>query len=49
VLLRRVLLPAELGAPAQLAAQGEWSVRTQVQLSGPALGLAGYSVLAFYP
>ena len=49
VLLRRVLLPAELGAPAQLAAQGEWAGRAQVQLSGPALGLAGYSVLAFYP
>lgn len=49
VLLRRVLLPAELGAPAQLAAQGEWAARLPVQLSGPALGLAGYSVLAFYP
>lgn len=47
--LRRVLLPAELGAPAELAAQGEWSGNVSVVLAGPALRLAGYRVLAFYP
>lgn len=49
VVLRRVLLPAEFGAPAELAAQGEWSGNVSVVLAGPALKLAGYRVLAFYP
>ncbi len=47
--LRRVLLPAELGAPAELAGRGEWSGQVPVVLAGPALRLAGYRVLAFYP
>ena len=47
--LRRVLLPAELGAPVELAAHGEWSGQTMVVLAGPALRLSGYRVLAFYP
>lgn len=47
--LRRVLLPAELGAPAELAGRGEWSGQVPVVLTGPALRLAGYRVLAFYP
>jgi len=47
--LRRVLLPAELGAPAELAGRGEWSGQASVALTGPALRLAGYRVLAFYP
>ena len=47
--LRRVLFPAELGAPVELAAHGEWSGQTMVVLAGPALRLSGYRVLAFYP
>lgn len=47
--LRRVLLPAELEAPVELAAHGEWSGQTMVVLAGPALRLSGYRVLAFYP
>lgn len=47
--LRRVLTPAELFAPAELPPQGEWSGSVAVALTGPALRLAGYRVLAFYP
>ncbi|MFT3813761.1 MAG: zinc-ribbon and DUF3426 domain-containing protein [Acidovorax sp.] len=47
--LRRVLTPAELSAPAALPPQGEWSGSVAVALAGPALRLAGYRVLAFYP
>jgi predicted Zn finger-like uncharacterized protein len=47
--LRRVLTPAELSAPAELGPQGEWSGSVAVALTGPALRLAGYRVLAFYP
>ena len=50
--LRRVLTPLELGAPAALLAGGEWSgsLEMDVALGGdmPAR-IAGYRVLAFYP
>lgn len=50
-LLRRVLTPAELGAPAQLTASGDWSAAlpVSVAVNGIASRVAGYRVLAFYP
>jgi len=48
-ILRRVLLPAELGAPSQIPAQGQWSGQWPVQLTGAALGLTGYRMVSFYP
>lgn len=47
--LRRVLLPAELSAPQELPAQGEWNGTLTVQLSAGAARVAGYRLLAFYP
>lgn len=49
--LRRVLQPADLGAPAVLAGSGEWSgaANMVVQAEGLAARVAGYRVLAFYP
>lgn len=50
--LRRVLTPAELAAPATLPAGGEWSTSLDmdVLLAGnDAAQIAGYRVLAFYP
>ena len=49
VVLRRVLLPEELSAPAVLAAEADWNGSIPITLSGAALRLAGYSVIAFYP
>lgn len=52
VVVRRVLLPAALGAPAALATQGEWSASLPVAIAatpGGPLRVAGYSLLAFYP
>lgn len=52
-LLRRVLMPAELGAqaPALLAARGEWSGALALAVDPSAAGgrVAGYRLLAFYP
>ena len=50
-LLRRVLTPAELGAPPLLAASGDWSAAlpVSVAINGIASRVAGYRVLAFYP
>lgn len=51
-LLRRVLLPAELGpAPAALAAGAEWQASLAVAVSATDVNerLAGYRLLAFYP
>jgi predicted Zn finger-like uncharacterized protein len=50
-LLRRVLTPAELGAPPLLAASGDWSAAlpVSVAVNGIASRVAGYRVLAFYP
>ncbi len=49
--LRRVLLPADLGAAAVLAAGAEWggSLALSVAGNGGAARIAGYRVLAFYP
>lgn len=49
--LRRVLHPAELGAPPALAAAGEWSASTAmtVDAKGGAARIAGYRLIAFYP
>ena len=50
-LLRRVLTPAELGAPPLVAASGEWaaSLPVSVAVNGIASRVAGYRVLVFYP
>ncbi|MCZ2497826.1 DUF3426 domain-containing protein [Xylophilus sp. Kf1] len=50
-LVRRVLLPAELRAPRELASSGAWSGSLPVALQTPVSAdrVAGYRVLAFYP
>lgn len=47
--LRRVLMPQDLSAPAVLAARGEWNGAAQIQLTLGSARIAGYRVLAFYP
>lgn len=49
--LRRVLHPAELGAPPALAASGEWSASTALAVDAQAGAprVAGYRLIAFYP
>jgi predicted Zn finger-like uncharacterized protein len=49
--VRRILLPADLGAPPALAALGEWSaaVHVGVDANGGAARIAGYRLIAFYP
>lgn len=48
--LRRVFLPAELGAPPTLGPGAEWSATLPVRVAGAAsLRIAGYRVLVFYP
>jgi len=53
VVVRRVLQPAEFGAPAVLAAGAERSAALPIELSGPQVAalppVAGYRVVAFYP
>ena len=49
LLIRKVLLPAELGAPTALPAHGEWTASAVVQVDDNAAEVAGYRVLAFYP
>ncbi|MBV8619516.1 MAG: DUF3426 domain-containing protein [Curvibacter sp.] len=50
VVLRRVLLPAEIGAPDVLAPGADWSANLPVAVAGAAgLKIAGYRVLVFYP
>ncbi len=46
--VRRVLLPAELGAPEQLAGGGEWTAALPVALKDD-IRVAGYRALVFYP
>lgn len=46
--VRRVLLPAELGAPEQLAASSEWTAALPVALRAD-IRVAGYRALVFYP
>lgn len=47
--LRRVLQPADLGAPRQLPAYGEWNVSVSVIVTTGGARVAGYRLLAFYP
>jgi len=47
--LRRVLTAADLGAPAQLAARGDWSTSVRVRVLAGAEQVSGYRLLAFYP
>jgi predicted Zn finger-like uncharacterized protein len=52
--LRRVLLPAELGAGRSIAAGGDWSASVALAVNGSGAGpqasrIAGYRLLAFYP
>lgn len=49
--LRRVLHPADLGAPPALAASGEWSASTALAVDEQAGAprVAGYRLIAFYP
>ncbi|MBQ0130828.1 MAG: zinc-ribbon and DUF3426 domain-containing protein [Comamonas sp.] len=48
-LVRKVLLPAEIGAPVELAARSEWTGSLPVATQGLQLPVSGYRVLAFYP
>lgn len=48
-LLRRVLLPADLDAPAQLAPGAIWSHAVVIEVAQGAAAVAGYRLLAFYP
>jgi len=47
--LRRVLLPADLQAPATLGAQAEWSARVPLAVTATPARIAGYRALVFYP
>lgn len=47
--LRRVLLPADLAAPAEIAAGDVWSTTVAVVVTTGGARVAGYRVLAFYP
>lgn len=47
--LRRVLLPTDLAAPAELPARGEWSASVAVIVTTGGARVAGYRLLAFYP
>ncbi|MBT9514923.1 MAG: DUF3426 domain-containing protein [Acidovorax sp.] len=47
--LRRVLLPADMAAQAELLARGEWSTSVSVIVTTGGARVAGYRLLAFYP
>lgn len=47
--LRRVLLPNDMAAPAELPARGEWSTSVSVIVTTGGARVAGYRLLAFYP
>lgn len=47
--LRRVLLPADLAAPVELPARGEWSTSVSVVVTTGASRVSGYRLLTFYP
>ena len=49
LVLRRVLTPAEMQAPAALAAHGEWTAVVPIQVVEQRQGVVGSRVLAFYP
>jgi len=47
--LRRVLTPQDLAAPAELSAQGEWNLAASLLVNLGSTRITGYRVLAFYP
>ncbi|MBU0892416.1 MAG: DUF3426 domain-containing protein [Gammaproteobacteria bacterium] len=47
--LRRVLLPTDMAAPAELPAGGEWTASVAVIVTTGGARVAGYRLLAFYP
>lgn len=47
--LRRVLLPADLAAPSELAGRGDWATSLSVIVTTGGARVAGYRLLAFYP
>lgn len=47
--LRRVLQPQDLGAPAEIAPGGEWSGTLPMVVATGGARVSGYRVLAFYP
>lgn len=47
--IRRVIRPDEMGAPAALAAHGEWTGTLPLTVQADAARVAGYRLLAFYP
>ena len=47
--LRRVLLPNDMVAPAEIAARGEWTTSVSVIVTTGGARVAGYRLLAFYP
>ena len=47
--LRRVLLPADMAAPAQLQPGGSWSTSVAVVVTTGGARVVGYRLLAFYP
>ncbi|MCZ2104192.1 MAG: zinc-ribbon domain-containing protein [Burkholderiales bacterium] len=49
VLVRRVLPPRDLAAPAVLAAQALWTGNMRLRVTQDAARVAGYRVLVFYP
>ena len=49
MVLRRVLSPADMQAPVELAAHGEWTAVVAIQVADNGDGVVGYRVLAFYP
>ena len=49
ILVRKVLLPAEIGAPTELAPHSEWTGTLSVATQGLLLPVSGYRVMAFYP
>ncbi len=49
LVLRRVLTAADMKAPAELPAHGEWTAVVPIQVAEPRQDVVGYRVLAFYP
>ena len=47
--LRRVLLPTDLGASGELPARGEWNASVSLLVTTGGTRVAGYRLLAFYP
>ena len=47
--LRRVLLPADMAAPAQLQPGGSWSTSVAVVVTTGGARVVGYRLLPFYP